>query len=98
MQNKKFIKINKNYFKNIQYHIDGGLLKKINNQYERLNCEQFILREGWRKTRDRLQKENPNAKIRYSYKSKQFTIEFGLPKDMKWAITQIDLEDVNIIK
>lgn len=70
----------------------------INGAMEKLNREQFIIRESWRKTRDRLQKENPTAKIKYSYKTKQFRIEFGLPSDlMNWRITDIKLEDVNII-
>ena len=74
--------------------IREGLYKMINGEMERLNQEQFIIRESWRKVRDRMQRENPTAKIKYSYKTKQFTIFFGLPNDY-WKIAKIDLNDVN---
>ncbi len=76
-----------------------GIFKMINGSMEKLNREQFIIRESWRKVRDRMQRENPTAKIKYSYKTKQFTILFSLPNNFK-EITKIgivDLEDVNIV-
>lgn len=78
--------------------MNEGIYKIINGAMEKLNEEQFITRESWRKTRDRLQRENPTAKIKYSYKTKQFRIEFGLPSDLlNWRIMDVKLEDVNII-
>ena len=53
----------------------------INGAYEKLNKEQFIIRESWKKTRDRLHVEYPGAKIKYSYKTKQFLITLNLPND-----------------
>lgn len=76
----------------------NGIFKMINGAMERLNQEQFIIRESWRKTRDRIQKENPTAKIKYSYKTKTFRIEFGLPSDLlNLKIAIVKLEDVNIV-
>jgi len=43
--------------------------------------DMFILRESWKKTRDMLQEQHPNAKIKYSYKTKQFRIIYPLPSD-----------------
>ena len=48
--------------------------------------------ESWKKTRDRYQKDNPTAKIKYSYKTKQFTIIFPLPKDFCAHIKSIKME------
>lgn len=55
---------------------------------ERLNVQQFIVMESWKKQKARLQEQCPGAKIRYSYKTKQFTIEYDLPSDFK-KITSI---------
>jgi hypothetical protein len=65
--------------KNIDYY---SLLNKINPLA-------FTIRESWRVQRDRIQKEHPTAKIKYSYKRKQFTILYPLPKDMKCEILNV---------
>lgn len=51
---------------------------------EKLNQEQFIVIESWRKTRDRILAQYPNTKVKYSYKTKQFTIYYDLPSDIKY--------------
>lgn len=58
-----------------------GIFKMVNDMFERVDPMQFIVLESWKKTRDRLQKEHPTAQIKYSYKTKQFTIEYPLPSD-----------------
>ncbi len=60
-----------------------GLFKMINDSLEEITIEQLIIRESWRKQKARLQEQYPNSKVKYSYKTKQFTIEFGLPQDFK---------------
>lgn len=62
----------------------------VNDSYEKLNQEQFICRESWKKQKTRLQEQYPYAKITYSYKTKQFTIRFELPDDF-YTITDIKL-------
>ncbi len=66
---------------------DEGIFKMINGAYEKLNQEQFIIRESWKKTRDRLQLDAPNAKIKFSYKTKQFTVYYSLP--VNWKVLKI---------
>jgi hypothetical protein len=68
---------------NYSNEVKEGIFKVVNGAYERLSQEQFILRESWKKTRDRLQAQDPRAKIRYSYKTKQFTITYDLPSDFE---------------
>ena len=58
---------------------ENEIYKIINDVRHRIDRNIFI--ENWRSQRDRLQKENPTAKIKYSYKTKQFTILYPLPKD-----------------
>lgn len=58
-----------------------GIFKSLNGAFEKLNHDQFILRESWKKTRDRIQLQHPTAKIKYSYKTQQFTILYDLPSD-----------------
>jgi len=58
-----------------------GIYKMLNDSIEKLNHEQFIITESWRKTKARLQQQDPRAKIKYSYKTKQFTILYDLPKN-----------------
>lgn len=41
------------------------------------------MKKNWRKIRDSLQLQHPRAKIKYSYKTKQFLIIYPLPKDWK---------------
>lgn len=60
-----------------------GIFKIINGSLQKLNQEQFIIRESWKKTRARLQESAPTAKIKYSYKTQQFTIIYDLPSDFK---------------
>ena len=60
-----------------------GIYKMMNGAIEKLHAEQFILWESWKKQRDRLQEQYPTAKIKYSYKTKQFTISFDPPVDYK---------------
>lgn len=55
----------------------------LNDVYEKLNNKQFILMESWKKQKVRLQNQFPGAKIKYSYKTKQFTIVYDLPSDLK---------------
>ena len=58
-----------------------GIYKMLNNAYEKVNAENFIITESWRKQKARLQLQDPRAKIKYSYKTKQFTILYDLPAD-----------------
>jgi hypothetical protein len=58
-----------------------GIFKQINDAFEKINHENFIIKESWKKELERLKKEFPNSKIKYSYKTKQFTIKFNLPHD-----------------
>ena len=60
-----------------------GIYKKVNDSIKSIDYNQFIVLEPWTKTRDRLKKVYPNAKIKYSYKTKLFTILFNLPSDFK---------------
>lgn len=60
-----------------------GIFKLLNGAMEKINHEQFIIQESWRKQRARFQQEHPTARIKYSYKTKQFTIIYGLPSDFK---------------
>lgn len=63
--------------------VNEGIYKMINGAMEKLAVEQFILIESWKKQKSRLQEQYPGAKIKYSYKTKQFTIEYGLPSDFQ---------------
>ena len=47
-----------------------------------------IIWESWRNSKKKLQKQCPKAKIKYSYKTKQFTILYDLPSNFK-IITRI---------
>ncbi len=67
-----------------------GIFKEINGAMEKLNQEQFILRESWKTTRDRILRDHPTAKVKYSYKTQQFTIVYDLPKDF-WAVDSIKI-------
>ena len=64
--------------------MEEGIYKILNGSIEKLNKEQFILVESWRKQRDRILAQYPNTKVKYSYKTKQFTISWGLPSDFKY--------------
>lgn len=58
-----------------------GIFKIINGAMEEINPKVFEIIESWRKTKARLQEQYPSAKIKYSYKTKQFLVEFPLPSD-----------------
>lgn len=70
-----------------------GIYKMINDSYEKLNQEQFIIIESWRKQKARLQSQYPTAKIKYSYKTKNFKIMFGMPSDFR-IISDIHITDL----
>lgn len=57
----------------------GQIYKIINGMRHRLDKNIFV--ENWKSQKARLQKEYPTAKIKYSYKTKQFTIFYPLPND-----------------
>jgi hypothetical protein len=59
-----------------------GVYKMLNGAIEKINQEQLILMESWKKTKARLQEDYPTATIKYSYKTQQFTVLFPLPKDL----------------
>lgn len=61
----------------------------FNNLYQKVNIQNMIITESWRKTRARLKEQYPNTKIKYSYKTKQFTIVYDLPSDFS-SIVKID--------
>lgn len=72
-------------------NIKGGIWKILNDgKIEGIPQENFIITESWRKQRDRLLAQYPNTKVKYSYKTKQFTISWNLPSDFK-SITKIDI-------
>jgi hypothetical protein len=58
---------------------DNEIYKIINGIRHRLDRNVFI--ENWRSQRARLMKEHPTAKVKYSYKTKQFTILYPMSKD-----------------
>lgn len=59
-----------------------GIYKMINGAVEKVDPRLFIIVESWRKTKARLQEQYPTAKIKYSYKTKQFTISYDQPQDL----------------
>ena len=54
-----------------------SIYKIINGVRHRL--DNMIFMENWKSQKARLEKEHPTAKIKYSYKTKQFTILYALP-------------------
>lgn len=63
--------------------MNEGIYKLVNGEVEKYNTHLLTIDESWKQQRMRLQVECPGAKIKYSYKTKQFTIIYNLPSDFK---------------
>ena len=63
-------------------YASGGIFKmRSDGTKDEIDPRIFHIVESWRKTKARLQEQYPTAKIKYSYKTKNFLIEFPLPSD-----------------